>query len=83
MRMNGRTGDLLGVNMVFQCVDAVYLGGLQCFLLFPCIIDPVQEGGAGLLVMLQLRLIQFQILKSMQVKEKEFKIKHHLYQLLQ
>lgn len=55
--------------MVYQCLDAVYLGGLQGVLLFPCDIDPVKKGGAGLLVVLQLRMIRLQIQEPEQQTE--------------
>lgn len=44
--------DLLVVNVAFQCLDAVYLGGLQADLFFPRVLDPVKEGGTALLVVL-------------------------------
>lgn len=64
------SNDLLGVNVVLQCWDALYLGGLQSVLFFLCGINPVTEGRATLLVVLQLRLIHLQILDSEQEKER-------------
>ena len=49
----------------------MYFGGLQGVLLLPCDINPFDEGGTGLLVVLQLRQIQLQILESEQEQEKE------------
>lgn len=57
--------------MVFECLDVLYLGGLQGILFFPGGINPGEKGGAGLLVVLQLRMIQLQILESEQEKERE------------
>lgn len=45
------------------------LGGLQGVLAFPRGIDPLTEGGAGLLIMLQLWQIQLQVLLSERGKE--------------
>lgn len=80
--MYGWTGDLLGVNVVFQGLDAVNLGGLQGVLFFPSGLNPVNEGGGGLLVVLQLRVIWLQILESGWDKECLIKIKHNPLHLL-
>lgn len=63
-------GDLLVANVVFQCLDVVYLGGLKGFLFFPCDINPVKKRGAGLLVVLKLWRVQLQILEPEQQKER-------------